>query len=227
MKTLVSKKRLSLFRKAVFALIAIVFSIALIFPVVFEKQGGRYAFTASASSADVIEIQRYNVDVTVREDRTVAVKEQITVRFLADDLTMFYRSLPLEGARYEGITASCEGNVEFSYHVEENPDVDGFLDINCVGAAEKGNVWTYEISFVMENNQDSKDEMIIDVIPFGYMVPLNNVTGAIHFPAAISENDYKAYVGYGSKIANPSSLHLQLLDGGKTLTFSIERLEVH
>ncbi len=226
MKTVFLTKRLSLFWKAVFTLSIFLFALALIFPVATKKQGGRYAFTASASSTDVIAIERYDVDVTVNKDRTVAVKEKITVRFLAGGLTMFYRSLPLEGARYEKITAACAGNDEFSYYVEENPDIDGFLDINCVGAAQKGNVWTYEISFIMENNKDSGNGMIIDVIPFGYTVPLQNVTGAVHFPTSISQRDYKAYVGYNSEEENPAALNLRLLDEGKTLAFSTARLEV-
>ena len=227
MKTVFKTKRLSLFRKAVLALFTLLFALACISPAIFQNDRGRYAFTASAASYDNIKIQRYHTDVTVNKDRTVEIKEQITVEFLVRGLTMFYRSLPLEGARYENVTASCAGNEEFSYYVEENPDVDGFLDINCVGAAQKGNVWTYEISFVMENNQDSGNGMIIDVIPFGFMVPLHNVSGAVHFPAAITNNDYKAYVGYNSTQANPSSLNLALSDGGKTLTFSTPLLGVN
>ena len=63
---------------------------------------------------------------------------------------MFYRTLPKEGTRYYDVTASCEGNMEFSYNVKENPDMDGFIDINCLGGTQKGNVWTYDISFIME-----------------------------------------------------------------------------
>ena len=142
MKTVFKTKRLSLFRKAVLALFTLLFALACISPAIFQNDRGRYAFTASAASYDNIKIQRYHTDVTVNKDRTVEIKEQITVEFLVRGLTMFYRSLPLEGARYENVTASCAGNEEFSYYVEENPDVDGFLDINCVGAAQKGNVWT-------------------------------------------------------------------------------------
>ena len=227
MKTVFSNKRLSLPRKAVLALFTLLFALTCILPAIFQNDRGRYAFTASAASFDNIKIERYHTDLTVNKDRTVSVKEQITVRFLVSGLTMFYRSLPMEGARYENVTASCAGNRNFSYSVEENPDVDGFLDINCIGGAQAGNVWTYEIAFVMENNQDSGDGMIIDVIPFGFMVPLHNVTGAVHFPAAISKNDYKAYVGYNSIQANPSSLNLELSDNGKTLAFSTPLLKVN
>ena len=227
MKTIRKTKRLSLLRKAVLALFTLLFALACILPAIFKNERGRYAFTASAASDDVIKIERYHVDVTVNKDRTVVVKERITVQFLTSGLTMFYRSLPLEGARYERITAACDGNEAFSYYVQENPDIDGFLDINCVGGVSKGKIWTYEIAFVMENNFDGGKGMIIDVIPYGFMVALHNVTGAVHFPASISENDYKAYVGYNSKEVNPASLNLVLSENGKTLTFSTARLQVN
>lgn len=185
---------------------------------------GRYELNASAATGDVIEIQRYESDLTIRTDRKVEVKERITVKFLATGLTMFYRSLPLEGAKYQNVTASCDGNAEFSYYVDDNPDVSGFLDVNCVGGAKRGNVWTYDISYTMENDFDGGDGMTIDAIPFGFTVPLHNVTATLHFPVSLTAEDCDVYVGYGS--TELSATEKVFSDDGKTLTVSAEILEV-
>ena len=116
---------------------------------------------------------------------------------------MFYHSLPIEGDRYYDITAGCEGNPEFSYYVATNPDVDGFLDINCVGGVEKGRVWTYDIGYTMEIGADDvKNGMRLDVVGFGSAVVLHNVAVTMHFPDALQSE--KVFVGkYG--IDEPSA----------------------
>ena len=73
------------------------------------------AITALADGDDLIEVQAYSVDMNVRTDRKVEVKERITVKFLDYDLTMFYRSLPTKGCKYEDFVATCEGNGDFFY----------------------------------------------------------------------------------------------------------------
>lgn len=213
-------KRLSLFLKAVLLL---VFGAILCFAPVSQN---RSVVSADAYSADVIEISAFETEMTVRTDRKVEVKERITVEFLRSGLTMFYRSLPLEGAKYGDITASCQGNDDFSYYVATNPDVSGFLDINCVGNAGRGKIWTYEISYVMENHFDTKNSMTIDIIPFGFTVPLHNVKATVHFPSAIKSGDYNLFVGYGTQ--NPENNELTLVDlsaDGKTLTVVAPVLE--
>jgi len=150
-----------------------------------QNDGGRYAlntFTASASG-DLIAIEKYDVNMVVSRDRTIAVTENITVRFLGYGLSMFYRSLPTTGARYKDITATCAGNDEFHYYVASNPDVDGYIDINCEGNADHGKVWTYTLSYIMEQGTNAKkDGMIIDVVGFGWTVPLHNVTATVRLP---------------------------------------------
>lgn len=213
-------KRLSLFLKAVLLL---VFGAVLCFTPVSQNRAVAYA---DAYSADVIEISGFETEMTVRTDRKVEVKERITVEFLRSGLTMFYRSLPLEGAKYGDITASCQGNDDFSYYVATNPDVSGFLDINCVGNAGKGQIWTYEISYVMENHFDTKNSMTIDIIPFGFTVPLHNVKATVHFPSAIKNGDYNLFVGYGTQNPENSDFSVaELSADGKTLTVVAPILE--
>lgn len=225
MKTLKMKKRLPFWKAAITLLCTLVVCLVTCF-----LKTGVKTQTASAAG-DLIEIQRYAADITVRRDRKVEVKEKITVKFLVSGLSMFYRSLPMEGAKYEDITASCEGNSEFSYYVAANPDVEGFLDINCEGNADKGNVWTYAISYVMQSNENAANTangMHIDVIPFGFTVPLRNVTVDMHFPAKVTAEDTQVFVGYGAEEEGHPALTERYVDEGETTTLSlaIDTLEV-
>ena len=182
--------------------------------------------TAFAGSNDRIKIHSYDIRVDIGKDRQVRVQERIEVEFLRSGLTMFYRSLPMESARYYDISAKCEGNSEFFFEVADNPDVDGFIDINCIGGAKRGNKWVYDIAFTMENSAGSVNTskgMHIDVVPFGYTVPLHNVTGTVNFPYAVQADNLSAYVGYG----NDTPMDIGTLSAdGKTYTFSKDLLSV-
>lgn len=182
------------------------------------------AITAKAEVGDLIEIQSYDVDMTIRTDRKVEVKERIAVKFLSSGLTMFYRSLPKEGCKYADISASCEGNEAFSYHVADNPDLEGFIDVNCVGNAQRGKAWTYDISYTMEQGVDAGEGMIIDVIGFGWSVPLHNVSVTVHFPSSVE--DYKLYVGGYGAAADNAKVSRALSEDKKTLTLSASELEI-
>lgn len=220
----VNKKRL-VFKAALFLL-------TLFFLFVFSFVGGRGAANTVQASAygenyDVMEVQSYHVDLTVKPNRKVEIKEKIRVKFLASGLTMFYRSLPIEKARYTNITASCAGNDEFFYTVEDNPDMSDFIDINCVGGAGKGNVWTYDISYTVEHGgNEVENGMRIDVIGYGWSVPLNDVSVDVHFPVAVEENTLELYSGgYGAE-GNAANVTMSLSSDKKTLSLSSERLEV-
>ena len=217
----VNKKRL-VFKAALFLLT--LFSL-FIFPFV----GGRVeANTVQASAyGDVMEVQSYHVDITVNTNRKVEIKEKIRVKFLASGLTMFYRSLPIEKARYTNVTASCAGNEEFFYTVEDNPDTSDFIDINCVGGAKKGNVWTYDISYTVEHGgNEVENGMLIDVIGYGWSVPLNDVSVDVHFPVAVEESTLALYSGgYGAE-GNEANVAMSISADKKTLSLASERLEI-
>lgn len=196
--------------------------------------GGRYAMTsisAQAVSEDYIAIRKYDLEMTVREDRKIEVEEHITVEFLRDynddyeKLTMFYRSLPIEGVRYSEIKAMCEENNQFSYRVEDNPDMDGFLDVCCIGNVGVGKTWTYDISYLMEQNVDNKkDGMIIDVVGFGWTVALHDVTAKVHLPEAIRSSDYKVYTDIFG-VTNNNEVRHSLSEDGKTITMTADVLQ--
>ncbi len=185
------------------------------------KAGGRYEVKAEVAKGDIIEVQRYDVDMTVLTSRKVEVKEQITVRFLkeevgGDEITMFYRSLPTSGVRYENFQATCEGNPDFTYDVIDNPDMSGFIDVECIGGVKEGQSWTYDISYVMEpTSKFGKDEMIIDIIGYGWSVDLHNVTATVHLPSPTVT--LKAYEGgYGDMETEGYTLS----QDGKTVQFT-------
>ena len=183
---------------------------------------------AVAEEDDLIAIHAYDVEMTIEEDRQVSVHERVTVEFLQHGLTMFYRSFPIENARFYDISATCEGNDEFVYRVEDNPYMDDFFDLNLVGGAQKGKVWTYEIFFKMENGlgaASKNDGMIIDVVPFGSTVPYYNVTATVHFPYRVTEDTFALYKGYSSNTP-AADLNASLSDDGKTLCFSADKLSL-
>ena len=187
---------------------------------------GRYALnslSARAESEDLIKIEAYSVDMTVYKDRKIEVKESITVTFLDYGLSMYYRSLPTDGARYSNIVASCEGNEAFSYHVADNPDVDGFIDINCVGAADYGKTWTYDISYTMEQGADTVENgMTIDVVGFGWTVPLHNVTATVRLPESLVSYDVYTDI-FGTQTQN--EVRKSVSGDGKTITLQADVLE--
>ncbi len=185
-------------------------------------QGSKGTLTASAeSSTATIEVDSYDVEMTVLKSRKVEVKEQVTVKFLTSGTTMFFRSLPTDGTKYADFKATCPGNDAFHFNVVDNPDTSGFIDVECIGGVGYNKVWTYYISYTMMPDLGSDTEMIMDVIGFGWGVPLNNVTATVRFPVALTKEDIKAYVGgYGT--ANTSDFRLS--NDGKTLKIARSKL---
>ena len=203
-------------------LICVIAAFLCIFPLGDRiKEGGRYEVTASADSGDLIAVEKFAVDMQVQTDRRVIVTEHITVRFLGYGLSMFYRSLPTQGSIYENITASCEGNSEFHFEVADNPDMEGFIDVNCIGNAQRGQVWTYTICYTMLQSVESDDGMIIDVIGYGWAVPLNDVSVTVRFPAAVE--DVSVYLGHYS---TSNQYTYTLSNGNDVLYIEADRLKV-
>ncbi len=163
--------------------------------------------TASAATVDdpmaAFVVEKYDADVTVNKDRTVDFHERITVRFteyLPASATTYYRSLPVNGGdRYFDISAKCGGNGAFSYKVADNPDIDGFIDINCKGGVRSGNQWTYEFFYTMLPERSyGKDGMILDVVGFGSSVAMHNVDVTVRLPAAYEYAEVYSN-GFGKK----------------------------
>ena len=209
--------------------LALLFAVLiLLFPLAFQKGngGGMSAVTANAdwSNDAKISVQKYDVHMILREDRKIEVQESVTVKFLRQGLTMFYRSLPTDGARYENIQAECKGNDGFYFYVADNEEVSGFIDINCVGNANAGKTWTYDLSYVMEQGADTlKNGMTVDVVGFGWQVPLNDVTVQVDFPQKPTSSEIYADV-FGAESGNKVTQTWS--NEGKTLTLYTEKLNM-
>ncbi len=202
-------------------------SILFAFVAIFMLFGGIKPIEAQAESTDAMEIERYDVKAVVQKDRTIRFHETIDVYFtyyLPSDATMFYRSLPIgQGERYFDVRAKCENNEDFSWNVKDNPDIRGFIDVNCVGGVERGVRRTYEIFYTLLPSKGSENGMILDVVGGGTSVPLHNVTVTVEFPAPCT--NYTVYSGeYGYEGNDYASESLS--DDQKTITLQAERLPV-
>lgn len=197
---------------------------AFVFCVFLQNGIGRYEAKAWAGGP-AYAINSFVVDMTVQEDCSILVKEEITVKFLTGEGSMFYRSLAKTGAKYANLTASCDENPDFYYEVADNPDYDEYIDINCIGGVEKGNEFTYSFSYTMiENMRDGADYMIIDVIGGGWSVEINDVTVTAHFPAQL--DTYSVYVGHSETEADTNRVQKTISEDGKTLTLQIDKLSL-
>lgn len=204
--------------KLKFISVAIVSCLLTIVGVVFSGK----TVQADALSSPSLKCYNYGVEMIVKEDRSIQVKESIDVEFLKTGFTMFYKSLPKVDCQYMDIVAECEGNNAFSYYVEDNPDLSEYIDICCVGNAGKGNRWTYDISYVMTPSVDlMQDGMILDVVGAGSPFELNNVSVKITFPER--PIDYQVYSGSLGSFGNTGVAENWSSDG-KTLTLTAGNL---
>lgn len=176
---------------------------------------------ANAYSGDLIKIEKYEVTMEVQTTREVVVAERITVKFLQGGLTMFYRSLPKEGCSYKEVQATCAGNDAFYYDVIDNPDMSGFIDVECIGNVYKGAIWTYDITYVMTPNEGKTNGMIIDVIGYGWSVPLYDVDVEVHFPEKANINAV-----YCGEFGTSEQAEYTLSEDGKRLFFHADELEM-
>lgn len=199
---------------------ALLFAILLVF-VAALFGGAPKTEKAAAYGSPSLKCYEYDVEITVNADRTLNVRERIDVEFLKSGFTMFYKSLPKDSI-YTEIAAACEGNDGFSYYVEDNPDYSEFLDICCVGGAQKGNRWTYDISYTMEMaGEDVENGMRLDVVGFGTPFELNDVRVTINFPE--KPLSCLRYTGaYGT--SGSAQVTDGWMDGGKTLVIEEKNL---
>ncbi|MBQ8428364.1 MAG: hypothetical protein IJX18_03830, partial [Clostridia bacterium] len=154
---------------------------------------------ASAANSYPYTIHSYDVVAEVTEDRKIIVEEEINVTIhRVGSQQVFYKSLPIEGDRYENIWAQGVDNPDFSYDVADNPDVDGFLDINCHGGVEVGANLTYKFGYTLiVAREDIENGLIIDFVGAGCPVPYQDVTVNITFPAPLTYQKINSS-GYGT-----------------------------
>ena len=202
-------------------LLVILFLCFALLPLMFLR-GGDTAL-ARADVGDVMTIERYDIDMTVQTDRKVAVKE-IIVMTANQSGSRFTRSLPTEGNRYMNLSATCVGEPDAVSYVSDGED---YLNIVCELYTKKNQTRTYEISYVMEQPRgDIKNGMQIDVVGFGWTVPLHDVTVTMHFPETATIE--KAMISrYGQNKPTQAFDYEDLSDDGKTFTLKATKLDTY
>ncbi|MBQ2740267.1 MAG: DUF2207 domain-containing protein, partial [Clostridia bacterium] len=199
-------------KRLLLALFAILFCVLL-----FPFGGGMYTVSAdvvpTASRADApCTVLYYTVNAQVNEDRTITFTEEISFT-VHENKNAFYRALPIEGDRFLHITAEGVDNPHFSFDVKDNPDVDGFIDINCYGGLFRGETLTYRFAYTMECDFSNTEKgMIVDFVGGGWPFALSNVDVKISFPAALTD-----YTIYSSAFGESSNDYARVLE--KTDTY--------
>ena len=219
-------KRFSLFKAVGATLFALFTLLVFCLPSLFD--GGRYALTVDAASGYVMQINNLDVEMHIGTDRKITVVEQITMTPNRAG-SKFRRSLPIEGRdRYYGIQASCQSvgeNETFDWYVEDGEN--DYLHIVCELYTPAGTSRQYTLSYTMEIGADDfEGGMQLDVIGFGWGVPLQDVDVTMHFPApATIANDGIIVGAYGSS-PNTDGVDIVWSENHTRLDLHAERLDV-
>ncbi len=177
--------------------------------------------SANAASGDVMTIHSYDIDMTIQTDRRVVVKEQI-VMTANERGSEFVRSLPIEGNRYLDMRASCVGETGYEYYVDDYED---YLELVCRLETPANTTRTYTFSYTMiSGREDVKNGMQIDVVGFGWTVPLHNVSVTMHFPER-ADIQMAMIARYGSSTQSKDFSYQSLSQDGKTLTLRADVLD--
>ncbi len=178
---------------------------------------------ANADIGDVMTISRYDIDMTVQTDRKVVVKERIVMKANQSG-SKFTRSLPMEGNRYLDLSAKCVGEDSATYYVEDNDD---YLNLICEIATPRGTTRTFELSYTMVAGKDDVENgMQIDVVGFGWTVPLYDVTVTMHFPDSVTI-EQSMIARYGSENASKAFDSETLSSDKKTYTVKASELKLY
>ncbi len=185
--------------------------------IIFPYIGGRVEANAElsakkhAAASAPCTVEYYTVNAEVNEDRTITFKEEISFTMLQSK-NSFYRALPMEGDRFLNITAEGVNNPDFSFDVQDNPDVDGFIDINCYGGLSKGKTLTYRFTYTMECHFSNTEKgMIIDFVGGGWPFALNNVDVKVSFPAELA-----AYQIHSTKFGESGNDYVEVVEETST-----------
>lgn len=176
------------------------------------------AVIGTAGAESVLDVSNYKVEITVNKNSTINVSENVTVAFLEDGATNFYRKIFKDVDQLTSVSVFCEGNEEFSYGVIAGQDE---TTIECYGGVECGAVWTYEFNYTIKADEtELGNELVFNIIGEGWPETVENVEADISLPDAILS--YGAYSGDGE---NASNVTASVSDDGKSLKVSSKNRE--
>lgn len=156
------------------------------------------AATASNLGAYDYKVNKYDINMEVSEDCSVAVTETIAVTLMGYDSHGIIRDLPLgHNVRYRDISAACDYE-DFEYYTQ-NDDTD-FLSVymRSTGRASVGSKRTYTLNYIMLLPSVKDGYLPLDVVGYGMSSALYNVTATVTLPA--TPEKHIIYLGpYGSR----------------------------
>ncbi len=143
-------------------------------------------------------VESYDVTMVVGENRTIAVTEVITVKFTGSSSHGIIRDIPTNaGEVVTNLKATCNDS-DFNYYVT-NRDISGFASVYLKGNELKtGKTISYTLTYdyIVPVDEAGDNAIVLNIIGYGWTVPLNNVTAKFILPyTPINEEYYSGDLG--------------------------------
>ena len=174
--------------------------------------------SVSAESDAGFRIERYDVKMDVKSNRVIKVEENLTVKFSMRSSGII-RDFPLEsGVRYQHLSAKRDGQNVYTHAQTE----DSFLSLYIGREGQylsTSKDYVYTISYTMTVPKLNKGYLPLDVVGYGWGVPIYDFTAEINLPAAPLGKE--VYTQYGKK---EDKHGVQIRQEGNTLYLSADSL---
>jgi uncharacterized membrane protein YgcG len=155
------------------------------------------------SSAYSFILKQYSATYDVNTDRTMHVKEDITIEFTGSLSTGFMRDLPVnDGDRVTNISVTNGDGTSAVYSVKVEDS--SFITIDIGDSSHKAGEYNYTIEYDYAITKPvDKNTLYLNVIAFGSEGNIEHATITLNLPADVSggSSGVKMYVG-NSKIAS-------------------------
>ncbi len=144
---------------------------------------------AGAARAENFYIENYEVDMMVYQNKTVTVREKISVVFTAPSHGII-RSIPRTGSKIYGISADEQFTADYGSYVDIK-----IGDANKLITGPK----VYNIEYAQQII-DNKSEFYYNLIGTEWNVPIHHVVFRVIMPRAVEENKVGLSIGrYGTR----------------------------
>lgn len=176
--------------------------------------------TAQAYGPYSYSVEHYTVEMNVSADRTIEVKEVISVAFNGYSAHGIIRDFPLEnGMRYRDIKATCD-NADFSPYTQTD-DI-SFLSLYLRGeGVVTGQTRTYTIEYTLLVPALADGNYLpLDVIGYGWTEGLSDVSGRVTVPESCVA--FNVYSGRNGTTGNDCGVETSR--EGNTISFSVPSL---
>lgn len=177
-----------------------------------------YSDGSADASAYIYTIEKFDVQIDLKSDRTAYITETITASFTGWNSHGIIRDLPLgSGVRYRNLTAECD-NADFDPYVQN--DDSSFLSYYLRGEGiVRGQERTYTIKYEMLY-PDSGNRVPLNILGYGWQTTVNNFTATVTLPEGMT--DYGVCSGRAGSSLNDEGVDYQQTETG--FTFSAPQL---